>query len=279
VDTHDFMKTVKEVTGRNMDWFFEQFLFRPGHPVFDIRSEWDETRGEIRLTVAQVQAREHGVPTYRTPVQIGLTTPAGKRVETVWLESEVAEFVFPSTERPLLVRFDEGNWLLKEWSYRKDVDELLYQSRNDDVIGREWAVRELLRFKDDPRVAIDLARIAAADSFWAVRLAAIETAVAVDPDGSRALLRTAATDARSQVRRAAVRLLGQSGDPALIGFFRDRFAQDDSYQVQAEALRAIGRSAGRDQLPFLREASGIESHQDVVRVAAEWAMEEISRRR
>ena len=41
-------------------------------------------------------------------------------------------------------------------------------------------------------------------------------------------------------------------------------------------VRAI---RGQDQLPFLREASRIESHQDVIRVAAEWAIEEISRRR
>jgi HEAT repeat protein len=137
----------------------------------------------------------------------------------------------------------------------------------------------LVRHEDDPRVADELARIAVGDPFWAVRLAAVETAASFDLHASEDLLRTSATDAKSHVRRAAIRLLGELGDPALIGFFKNRFATDDSYQVQAEALRAIGRSAGRDQLPFLWEASRIESHQDVVRVAAEWAMEEISRRR
>ncbi|MFG1691575.1 M1 family metallopeptidase, partial [Gemmatimonadota bacterium] len=133
VDTHDFMKTVKEVTGRNMDWFFEQFIFRPGHPVFEVTSDWNGAAGEIRLSVAQLQDRDHGVPIYRMPVQIGIVTPSRKRVETVWLEKERDTFVFPSQEEPLLLRFDEGNWLLKEWSYEKSVDELLYQSRHDDV--------------------------------------------------------------------------------------------------------------------------------------------------
>ncbi|TFH37430.1 MAG: M1 family peptidase, partial [Bacteroidia bacterium] len=36
VDTHDFMKTVKEVSGKNMDWFFEQYIFSPGHPIFEV---------------------------------------------------------------------------------------------------------------------------------------------------------------------------------------------------------------------------------------------------
>ena len=61
------------------------------------------------------------------------------------------------------------------------------------------------------------------------------------------------------------------------GFFKERFAQDNSYQVQAETLRAIGRSGGTDQLPYLRDASEMPSHQDVIRQAAEWAIEEISK--
>ena len=278
VDTHDFMKTVKEVTGRNLDWFFEQYLFRPGHPVFEVSSEWDGGTGEIRLDVAQVQPRDHGTPIYRTPVQIGIVTDSGKRVETVWLENERDSFVFASSERPLLVRFDEGNWLLKEWSYEKGVEELLYQSRSDDVIGREWAVRELGRLGEDPRVAETLFTIVQVDSFWAVRLAAVEVLAELDLRGSVGLLRVAAMDTDSRVRRAAIRSLGNVDGPGQVAFFQERFAADDSYQVQAEALRAIGRTGDRSHLPFLREASRVASHQDVIRRAAEGAMEEISGR-
>ena len=283
VDTHDFMKTVKEVTGRNMDWFFEQFLFRPGHPVFEVSSDWDSEAGEVRLTVVQVQSRKDGVPLYRTPVRIGIVTPSGKRVQEVWLTGEEDTFVFPSPEEPLLVRFDEGNWLLKEWSYPKSTRELLYQARNDDVIGREWAVRELSGPGARPEVRVEVAEalvlIAREDPFWAVRVAAIETLAGVlGGTETVELLMTAAEDEHSRVRRTAIRLLGETGDPDLVSFFRDRFSRDDSYQVQAEALRAIGRSGDRSQLPFLREALAIPSHQDVIRQAAQWAMEAISRK-
>ena len=88
VDTRDFMRTVNDVTGQNLDWFFEQYVFRPGHPVFEVSSTWDASSGRIQLRVAQVQDRAHGVPVYRTPVQIGIVTGSGKRVETVWLGHE-----------------------------------------------------------------------------------------------------------------------------------------------------------------------------------------------
>ena len=230
----------------------------------------------------QVQGRDHGVPIYRMPVQIGIVTPSGKRIETVWLEREQDVFLFPSQEEPLLVRFDEGNWLLKEWSYEKAVTELLYQARHDDVIGREWAIRELGRFGDDERVLEAMAVIVRSDPFWAVRVAAVEVLSDVGQAGAERLpgrvdvFRHAATDASSRVRRAAIRSLGNLDEPDQVQFIRDRFTADDSYQVQAEALRAIGRTGDRRQLPFLREASQMESHQDVIRRAAEWAIEEIS---
>jgi aminopeptidase N len=276
VDTHDFMKTVKEVTGRNMDWFFEQYIFSPGHPVFEISSSWDAGDGQMHLRVAQVQDRDHGVPIYRTPLQIGIVTASGKTVETVWLENEQDVFVFESREEPLLVRFDEGNWLLKEWTYVKSVEELLYQARHDDVIGREWAVRELGRSGSNARVGAALAMIAGEDPFWAVRLAAIETIAIADGRAAIEPFQTAVTDANSQVRRAAIRILGGMDDQAMVPLFRSRFEADDSYQVQAEALRAIGRTGDRSQLGFLRQASETPSYRDVIRRAAMWAIEELA---
>ncbi|MHC4236633.1 MAG: HEAT repeat domain-containing protein [Planctomycetota bacterium] len=270
------MKTVKEVTGQNMDWFFEQYFFAPGHPVFEIASTWDADAGQVRLHVAQVQDRDHGIPIYRTPVRIGIVTASGKTVETVWLENDQDVFVFESREEPLLVRFDEGNWLLKEWTYNKDVEELLYQARRDDVIGREWAVRQLERSGDEERVREALVNIATEDPFWAVRLAAIETMANVDIAAAIGPAGIAAIDTSSRVRRAAIRILGERDDPAMVPFFRSRFEADDSYLVQAEALRAIGRSGDPSQLEFLRQASEMPSYRDVIRRAALWAIEELA---
>ena len=101
----------------------------------------------------------------------------------------------------------------------------------------------------------------------------------LDIDGgseSVELVTAAARDENSRVRMAAIRLLGERSDPGLSAFFRDRFTNEESYLVQAEALKAIGWSGDRSQLPFLREASKMKSPRDVIRSAAEWAIEKIS---
>ena len=83
VDTYDFMKAIKEVTGQNMDWFFSQYIFKPGHMVLNIGYTWDETKKSVQLKVAQKQDTSLGIPIYTFPVLIGLITPTEKITKKV----------------------------------------------------------------------------------------------------------------------------------------------------------------------------------------------------
>ena len=55
-------------------------------------------------------------------------------------------------------------------------------------------------------------------------------------------------------------------------FLAERFRAENSYVVQAEALRAIGACGDRGQLPLLREATTMPSPFDSLRRAAESAL-------
>ncbi len=275
VDTHDFMKAVKEATGQNMDWFFEQYIFAPGHPVFDIGYVWDEAEQKVKVRVRQVQDTSKGIPIYRAPVIIGIHTEGGKISEKVWIEKQEETFEFQAEENPLMVRFDEGNYLLKEWTFEKSVDELLYQLKNDDVIGRGWAASELVKFGDDSRAGEGLVEAARNDSFWAVKQSALETLGKWKREDHIDLFKEKCLDEKSSVRYTALRILGDCGREELVLFFRERFEKDDSYLAQAEALRSIGKCGDRSQLVFLEEAAKMESPRNVIRRAAEAAIAQI----
>jgi aminopeptidase N len=167
--TTDFFDTVQKVTGEDYDWFFDQWLLRPGHPVLDISHTWDSRQKTLSITIKQTQDRKLGTPVYRLPVKIGITTEAGKTVENIWLDEEQQAFAFDVAEKPLLVRFDEGDILLKEWTFNKSTEELLYQLKHDQAIGRMWAVGELKRRINDPAVHLALLEASGLDPFSAVR--------------------------------------------------------------------------------------------------------------
>lgn len=278
VDTHDFMTAVKEASGQNLDWFFDQCLFKPGHPVFEIGSAYDEPSRFLRVSVRQVQDFAASIPVYTLPVIIGITTPAAKESHRVWIKQKEQEFVFSVSEEPLMVRFDEGNHLLKEWTFDKGLNELLVQLENDDVIGRSWAAGELVKFKNQSRAVTALKAGAQTDPFWAVRESAIEALREIKPRGETEFFKQLSLDTNSRVRAAALKCLGDYQDPALAAFFQTRFKEDNSYLAQAEALRSIGRCGDRAELGFLKQAAKIASPRNVIKNAAEGAIKEILKR-
>jgi aminopeptidase N len=278
VDTADFIRSVKTVTGQNLDWFFDQWLYKPGHPVFEVGSAWDGAAKAVRLRVAQVQDFSRGVPVFRVPVSVKIVTAGRTDVHEIWLDEREETFTFPAEEKPLLVRFDPDNILLKEISFPKEVEELLYQLGHDDVIGRMDAAAALAGVRGDPRTASALTASLRTDPFWAVRKAALEALARLGVRARADVFKRACRDSDSQVRAAAITALAGLEDRGLVGFYKDLFRTDPSYRVQAEALTALGKTGDPAAAPFLRQAAGVPSYRDMVRRAAEAALKLIEKR-
>jgi aminopeptidase N len=272
VDTADFIRSVKTVTGQNLDWFFDQWLYKPGHPVFEVGSEWDPVSKLVRLKVAQVQDLSRGVPVFRVPVSVKLVTPGKTDIRRIWIERKEETFDLPLEEDPSLVRFDADNVLIMEIAFPKEHEELLFQLRHDDVIGRMDAASALPAFKDDPRTEAALAASLRSDPFWAVRRGALQALARVGAKDAAAVFKQACEDPDPRVRAAALAALGDLKDRALLGFFEARFQADMSYRVQAEALTAIGKTGDPAAAPFLRQSAALPSYRHMVRRAAEAAL-------
>jgi aminopeptidase N len=138
VDTEGLRQTLEGVSGQQLGWFFDQWVYRPGHPLLDITYRWEERRKKVVLHVEQRQERVHDTPIFRAPVLIGITSAAGKTTQKVWLTQQSEDIELDVSSKPLLVRFNEGNHLLA------------------DVIGRMWAAGELAKSAANSRIVTAL---------------------------------------------------------------------------------------------------------------------------
>jgi len=204
VDTENFIATIQSAADKDMRWFFDQCFYRPGHPVFEIESTWDSTVQVLTMSIRQVQDTTTGTPVFKLPVTIGIIKASGEKVsEKVWIEEQEELFQWQLDGRPKMVRFDEGNILLKEWTFEKEPEELLFQLQNDDVIGRMWAAGELNSYMAISYVEEALIHAARNDPFWSVREAAIESLSNAGKSISGDLLKELMKDPHYKVQRRA----------------------------------------------------------------------------
>jgi aminopeptidase N len=117
--TDDLERAVEAEAGRELDWFFDQWLRRPGYPTPTIGWQYDSTAGRVTLTVDQQPAR-FGM--YRFPLTVVVRDASGAvRRAVVEIPAQArttVELPFPVSGRPASVTPDPDVDLLARFERR-----------------------------------------------------------------------------------------------------------------------------------------------------------------
>ena len=111
----DLAAIASELAGRDLTWFFEQWLTQPGYPVLDVA--WRPVAGtdSVELTVREVQRPEWGRYVLSVPVTV---VGSGERLTTVRLTNGVVIRV-PAPQAPTEILLDPEGDLLAEFRVRR----------------------------------------------------------------------------------------------------------------------------------------------------------------
>ena len=282
VQTEQFRIAIEETTGKPMDWFFDQWLYKMGHPVFRVTRSYDAQTKQLTLKVRQEQKPDPNtdypqVTFFRAPLEIEIEAGGRRRVESIWVEpKEEQSFTFAVDADPQLVHFDYGSTIIKEVVFEKPTDELAYQlTRDDDVTGRVWALNQLasrLNAKetsdaDKQKIVATLAAAVGGEKFWGVR-SELATALGGQhaAEASAALL-AATKDADARVRASAVNALAKSKDEKLASVYL-ALLNDQSYATIRAAASALGETKSPQAYDALTKLIDAPSWRDQVRASA-----------
>jgi len=110
--TADLRTIFEQVSGKQLDWFFAQWLNRPGVPRVEGTWSYDASKKVVAVAVTQAQAAEP----YRLKVDIGIIAKAGElpRIETIELTGRQATRTFALEAAPASVTLDPQTILLME---------------------------------------------------------------------------------------------------------------------------------------------------------------------
>lgn len=269
VTSADLQHSLEDVFAENLDWFFQEWVYKAGFPIYDVSSAYDPAVKKLRVTVRQVQKTDALTPLYRMPLIIGVSTEDGDRDFKVMTEAAYEQTIeLPLPKPPLNVVFDKGGWLLKELHQQKTIGEWLVQLRNGDAVARIEALRTLETWVDVDSVLTAIGRTVEHDPFWGVREQAAESLKKAKDARAIVLLAPAFRDSSAEVRVEATKSLGNFKDLDALVALGNIFKTDSSYAVAAEAISSLVKIDPANGMRYIEKGLAINSHNDIVRAAA-----------
>jgi aminopeptidase N len=189
VDTDDFRKSMEAASGKDLKWFFDQWLHKAGHPELKVRWHYEDADKTVRVKIEQTQTVDARVPLFRLPTSLEITEDVKKtRVVPIVIDAVLHEFVILKAAKPRMVQIDPEGWLIKELNFEKSRDEHLFQLEHaGSVIGRLAAARALAQTaKDKPEVLEALSAAWKREKALAAQRAAEAIALLLEEPGPKA---------------------------------------------------------------------------------------------
>ncbi|MCB0716609.1 MAG: HEAT repeat domain-containing protein [Chitinophagaceae bacterium] len=229
----------EKITGRDLNWFFNQWYYGSGNPDVDINYVYDDANGTVQVIIDQKQKSGN---IFQMPIDIDIYNGAQKVRHHVWANDAIDTFTFHYTKRPDLVNVDGDKIMLWTKDDHKTLDNYIFQYKNaGNYVDRREAIEFAANHLDDEK-AVDLLKTALNDPYHGLRQLALSK-VDLNKDAIKTgfestILTIAKNDKYAPVRASAIALLGQYKNKEFAGLFT-KAVKDSSYTVSGNALTAL----------------------------------------
>ncbi|MFO0557866.1 MAG: M1 family aminopeptidase [Polyangiales bacterium] len=270
VETRDLLRAFEDESGRSLEGFFDQWVFRAGHPDLEVKATHDADSGLLTVRVKQKQSVDAVTPLFRFALEVAVVHGKAEELHTLEVSSAEQSFVLKCAEAPTRVAVDPRGALLANWTLELARDWLLDALANDPRAVVRWRAAHALAKRDEPAVVEALVECVKKDPFWGV---SFEAAAVLGSMGSQrafdALVRCASV-AHPKVRRSVVSALGEFKTDAAAKLLAERLMKgDESVLVEAELARSAGRTRKKEIVyDALVSALSRDSWRDVIRAGA-----------
>jgi aminopeptidase N len=266
VEIHHLRLAFEETTGRDLNWFFDQWFLNEGRPKLKVSLKKSSTTVEV--TVSQEQDLQK-YPLYRLPLEVDVYTKEKKDRHHIEITEVVQTFTLPVNGELLLVNFDAERQLLGEISYQKNAAEYLYQYYHAPLYGdRLEALQTLAPGINDNAVYEMFIAAAANDAYSHIRNYALLRLEKINPDRAsdlKAKLLQMYNEEKNTVTKSKVlgvlnRRFGVDPD---VKELNEQALQSSSYAICGEALTMLTRHSPQQAI-LKAKAFEKESGKDIL---------------
>lgn len=246
VEMHEFRMACEDISGEDLNWFFNQWFFASGHPQLNITYLYDEASKTQLVNIEQMQDFRT-TPLYKLPLKIDLYVDGKVETHKVNANEAVNSFAFNVAKKPDLVNVDADKMLLCEkLDNKNDSTEWAFMYLNaPKYLDRYEAISALAEINQP--FANDIIVKALNDKSDNIRKLAIRSIKnAVENNAElvkEKLIDIAKNDAKTRVRAEAITALSKyyRNDNNLVDLYNNGL-KEESYAVLSKSLEALSRS-------------------------------------
>jgi aminopeptidase N len=229
----------EQVTGQDLNWYWNQWYYGSGHPILDINYSYDDAKKMALVVVNQTQ---NTGKIFRIPLAIDVYEGGSKSRHKLWLQNESDSFYFGYSKRPDLINVDGDKIVLCQKQDHKTLENFIYQYKHAGLyLDRREAIEYCAAHQDDPS-AQDLLKQSLKDPYFELRNMTMNL-INYEKPGVKAnvepvLLDLATSDPDRTVQGNAIGLLGTYKKETYKDLFLKK-TSDSSYSVAGNALAAL----------------------------------------
>ncbi|KAB1159618.1 M1 family metallopeptidase [Tenacibaculum aiptasiae] len=233
-EAHQLRLAFEEVTGKDLNWFFNQWYFNSGHPKLEISYDYNKLRKTVTVNIIQNQANE-----FKFPFAIDIFEGNKRTRHNVFVEGKDASFTFPFVKHPDLIQVNADGVLLCDVVENKVLSDYIHQLKHaENYMHKREALLEVAKKQDDKKAFNAIAN-AMSDDFYKIRILALENINLINKYSKKRvidkIMQIAMNDSKTLVQAAAIETLGKLTDPELKSVF-EKGLKSKSYSVLGKSL-------------------------------------------
>ena len=241
-EAHQLRLSLEKVTGKDLNWFFNQWYFGSGNPKLNYTSTYEPVKKQVTVVINQSQDQP-----FQFPLAIDVYDNGKPKRSIVWVDAKAKNtFTFDSSKAPDLININADGILLSEITETKTPEQNLLQFTNSkEFLSRYRALSAIKEADAKNPAVIKLLAAALKDPFFRLREQALEQIDLSNADQAKALTseveKLASNDPKTLVQAAAVSALAKTKNAKYTPLF-EKGINGVSNAVKASSLAGIAET-------------------------------------
>jgi len=246
VEAHDLRLAMEQVSGQDLNGFFNQWFFAKGHPELKIEVDYSKPEN-LLLRFSQVQDLNE-YPVFQLPITVSWYEGEVRKTKIVQLTKAQQEIALENGNPISLVYVNEGQEILMKGNQVMSNAQYLRQFKESQLGVARFAALDSLVSRDAAEELGAVLPLTLEDSFAAIRERGLSVLQGSEQwketlaELEEKIYQLAEEDPQNKVRAGALEVLTEWNPSGYRGAFT-RLARDPSYLVAGAALMGLARVA------------------------------------